>query len=383
MNMTPTSPSKPSAAELPTQAMPDAGRATNATPLLSVRNLRVQLTTDRGEADALREISFTLARGETLGIVGESGSGKSTLALSLPGLMPEGARVSGSIALNGEELIGLPDRALQAVRGRRIGMVFQEPMTALNPLHRVGDQVAEPLRLHQRMGRRAARAEAIALLGRVGIPHAAAKIDAYPHAFSGGQRQRIGIAMALACGPDLLIADEPTSALDVSVQRQVLALLRELVAERGMALILISHDLGVVASAVGRVLVMYGGCVVEAGRTNEIFSRPAHPYTRGLLAARPVLGAPRGTRLATIAGQVPALADMPAGCPFAGRCDWTIDACQTALPPAVPALSAVPPRGEGHVARCIRLADLPPFALPSSLTHTPPDSTDPTVIHAR
>ena len=355
-----------------TAAPPSPG----STPLLAVNRLHVSLPTARGPAHALRSVDFTLARGETLGIVGESGSGKSMLALALPGLLPEGAHASGSIRLGGQELLGLPERALQGLRGRRIGMVFQEPMTALNPLHTIGHQVAEPLRLHQRLGRQAARATAIELLEQVGIAHAAERIDAYPHQFSGGQRQRIGIAMALSAGPDLLIADEPTSALDVTVQQQILQLLRTLAAERGMALILISHDLAVVARAADRVLVMYGGAVVEAGATHDVFARPTHPYTRGLLAARPVPDAPRGTRLATIAGQVPALADLPTGCPFAGRCGWTIAACDTALPPALPAPSprqrtepeAAQKAQEAHLARCIRMADLPH---PSRATGTP------------
>ena len=343
------------------------------TPLLAVQSLRVRLNTDLGPADALRDIAFDLAQGETLGIVGESGSGKSMLALSLPGLLPEGARATGSIALGGEELIGLPDRALQNIRGRRIGMVFQEPMTALNPLHTVGDQVAEPLRLHRAMTRLAARQVAVELLKRVGIARADERVDAFPHQFSGGQRQRIGIAMALACGPDLLIADEPTSALDVTVQRQILDLLKELVAERGMALILISHDLGVVSRAVDRVLVMYGGCVVESGRTEDVFARPAHPYTRGLMAARPALDAPRGTRLATIAGQVPALAEMPRGCPFAGRCEWTLQACRAALPTLVNV-------AQGHAARCIRLDHLAPAQL--APRPPPPRPPVPVTTHA-
>jgi peptide/nickel transport system ATP-binding protein len=238
------------------------------------------------------------------------------------------------------------------LRGDRMGMIFQEPMTALNPVHTVGRQVAEPLRLHRGMNTADARKEAIALLDRVGIPDAARRMDAYPHQFSGGQRQRITIAMALACGPDLLIADEPTTALDVTIQRQILDLIRELVAERGMALMLISHDLGVIAQNVRRMLVMYGGSVVESGTTSEVFAHRTHPYTRGLFAARPGLRSARGIRLATIPGTVPELVDLPAGCPFAGRCAWTLDACFTTVPPPVEV-------GPGHVARCLRLAEIP------------------------
>jgi peptide/nickel transport system ATP-binding protein len=221
-------------------------------------------------------------------------------------------------------------------------------MTALNPLHTVGRQVAEPLRLHRGLSSAQARTEAIALLDRVGIADAARRIDAYPHQFSGGQRQRVTIAMALACGPDLLIADEPTTALDVTIQRQILELIHELVAERGMALLLISHDLGVIAQNVQRMLVMYGGSVVESGATADVFAGRMHPYTLGLFAARPGLKTPKGQRLATIPGTVPELVDLPKGCPFAGRCRLTIPACNAALPPPF----EVAP---GHTARCIRL----------------------------
>ena len=325
-------------------------------PLLEVTDLHVQLPTRRGWAPVLRGISFTLERGDTLGLIGESGSGKSMVALALMGLLPDGARTSGSIRLNGQELLGLPDAPLCQIRGQRIGMVFQEPMTALNPLHRIGHQVAEPLRLHQGLSAHAAQQAALALLERVGISDAAQRMGAYPHQFSGGQRQRITLAMALAGAPQLLIADEPTTALDVTLQRQILDLLAELVAERGMALLLISHDLGVMARQVRRLLVMYGASVVESGPTTEIFQTLAHPYTRGLWAARPRWGvayAP-GPRppLPTIAGTVPDVLDLPAGCPFAGRCAFTADICHTTAPP--PTLLA-----EGHSVRCLRLDVLP------------------------
>jgi peptide/nickel transport system ATP-binding protein len=221
-------------------------------------------------------------------------------------------------------------------------------MTALNPLHTIGAQVAEPLRLHRGLDRAAARAEALRLLDRVKLPEAAKRLDALPHQLSGGQRQRVMIAMALACGPDLLIADEPTTALDVTLQHEVLMLIDELVRGSGMALLLISHDLGVMARHVQRVAVMYGGTVVESGPTAEVFEHRAHPYTQGLYAARPRLGATRGTRLATIPGRVPELADLPAGCPFADRCGRVVDDCRRAMPPEF----AV---GTAHVARCIRL----------------------------
>ena len=316
--------------------------------MLEIKDLSVLLQTQRGPADAIRNVSFGLQRGETLGLVGESGCGKSITAMALLGLLPEGAVVKGSIRFDGKELVGQPDAAMRQLRGNRIGMIFQEPMTALNPVHTVGDQVAEPLRLHRGITREQARAQTIQLLERVGIPNAAGRIDAYPHQFSGGQRQRITIAMALACGPDLLIADEPTTALDVTIQGQILDLIHDLVTERSMALLLISHDLGVIAQNVARMMVMYGGSVIESGPTAGVFGHRAHPYTRGLFGARPRLGAPRGQRLTTIDGTVPELVDLPHGCSFADRCAWARDMCVATRPPAT-AL------GDGHEASCLRL----------------------------
>ncbi len=320
--------------------------------LLDVHDLRVDLNTSRGPADALRGVSFSMDRGDTVGLIGESGCGKSMTALALMGLLPPGARVSGSIRFDSQELVGADDAALCTLRGNRIGMIFQEPMTALNPLHTVGVQVAEPLRQHRGMGRSASRAEALRLLDRVRLPQAAQRLDAYPHQLSGGQRQRVMIAAALACGPDLLIADEPTTALDVTLQGEILDLIGELVRESGMALLLISHDLGVMARSVQRVMVMYGGTVVESGPTTSVFERLAHPYTRGLFGARPRLGQAlvngHKPRLATIAGRVPELVDLPVGCPFADRCALVIPACRAAPPPAV---SVAP----DHLARCLRI----------------------------
>ncbi len=333
--------------------MNNTSTSASTAPLLDVRDLRIGLQTQRGPATAVRGVSFALQRGETLGIVGESGCGKSITVQSLMGLLPATASVDGSIRFDGQELVGLGEAAMCRIRGNRIGMIFQEPMTALNPLHTIARQVGEPLRLHRGLSKSDARKESLALLDRVGIPDAASRLDAYPHQFSGGQRQRIGIAMALACGPDLLIADEPTTALDVTIQKQILDLIGELVAERSMALILISHDLGVIARSVSRMLVMYGGSVVESGPTAAVFAERAHPYTQGLFAARPALGAPKGVRLATIRGSVPELVDLPAGCPFAGRCSFTIDACRTAPPPP----TMLP---HDHAVRCIRLGDLVP-----------------------
>jgi peptide/nickel transport system ATP-binding protein len=240
--------------------------------LLAVQDLRVTLQTARGPADALREVSFSMARGDTVGLIGESGCGKSITALALMGLLPEGAQVSGSIRFEGRELSTLPEEQLCRVRGNRIGMVFQEPMTALNPLHTVGRQIGESLRLHKGLSGAAARAQALRLLERVQLPQAAQRLDAYPHQLSGGQRQRVVIAIALACGPELLVADEPTTALDVTIQRQVLDLIRELVRQDGMGLLLISHDLGAMADSVAPLLVMYGGTVVESGPTAAVFA---------------------------------------------------------------------------------------------------------------
>jgi peptide/nickel transport system ATP-binding protein len=327
--------------------------------LLEVTDLRVTLPTARGPAEALRGVSLSIGSGQTLGLIGESGCGKSLTALALMGLLPEGAQVRGSIRFGGRELVGLDERDWCRLRGDRIGMVFQEPMTALNPLHTVGRQIAEPLRLHRGLSAREARAEALRLLDRVRLPDAARRLDAYPHQLSGGQRQRVVIAIALACGPDLLIADEPTTALDVTIQREVLDLIGELVAEAGMALLLISHDLGVMARTVQRVMVMYGGAVAEHGPTAAVFERLAHPYTRGLFAARPHLGAraaasgKRPPRLATIPGRVPDLVDLPPGCAFADRCDLVVDACRRAPPPARPV-------GDGHEAACLRAGERPP-----------------------
>jgi peptide/nickel transport system ATP-binding protein len=321
-------------------------------PLLEVTDLSVHLQTQRGMAKAISGLNFSLERGKTLGLVGESGCGKSITAMAIMGLLPDHAITTGSIRFDNQELVGLNDGGLRKLRGNRIGMVFQEPMTALNPLHTVGQQVAEPLRLHKGLSKMEARKQTIALLDRVGIASAAQRLDAYPHQFSGGQRQRITIAMALACEPDLLIADEPTTALDVTIQAQILDLINELVQELGMALILISHDLGVIAQNTRHMMVMYGGTVVESGETSSIFQHMAHPYTRGLFSARPRLGGQRGVRLTTIAGTVPELVDLPKGCPFVERCAWADPICTT-LRPQPSQLE------QTHQASCHRLDALP------------------------
>ena len=291
--------------------------------LLRLEDLRVTLGTPEGRVTLLESVNFELAAGESLGIVGESGCGKSMTALAVMGLLPAAARAEGSILFEGEDLLGLDERSLCALRGRRIAMVFQEPMTALNPVRTIGDQVAEGLRWHLGLTRGAAAARAIRLLDRVGLPQPRFSPDLYPHQLSGGQRQRVVIAMALACEPALLIADEPTTALDVTSQAEILDLIAEVTAESAMALMLITHDLAVVWQNTAAMLVMYAGSVVERGATAEVFSRMAHPYTRGLLAASPhglEADLPAGHRLSTIPGQVPDPQHRPTGCVFAGRC---------------------------------------------------------------
>jgi peptide/nickel transport system ATP-binding protein len=316
--------------------------------LLEVADLSIDLPTSDGARRIVREASFTLDRGQTLGIVGESGSGKTMTALALMGLLPEGAMTSGAILFEGRDLTKLRESEMQDLRGDRIAMIFQEPMTALNPLHTIGRQIAEPLILHRRLSAAAAHAQAVQLLQRVGLPDPARRARAYPHELSGGQRQRAMIAMALSCGPRLIIADEPTTALDVTVQAQILDLIADLGAQSDMALILVSHDLAVIAQNCERVLVMYGGMAMESGRTSDVLARPGHPYTKALLEARPRVGAARGARLRAIPGSAPSAGAAPKGCPFAGRCPMTIAACSDAVPPPVTL-------GPDHVSRCIRI----------------------------
>jgi peptide/nickel transport system ATP-binding protein len=303
--------------------------------LLSLQNLRVTLETPRGPAPILENVSFDLAAGSTLGIVGESGCGKSMTALAIMGLLPPAARTEGEILFEGENLLGLKEEELCKRRGRRLAMVFQEPMTALNPVKTIGFQVAEGLRWHLGLSRAAAEARAVTLLDRVGLPQPRFSPALYPHQLSGGQRQRVVIALALACEPALLIADEPTTALDVTSQAAILDLLAEVAAEADLALLLITHDLAVVWQNTAQMLVMYAGRVVERGATEAVFRRMAHPYTRGLLAASPAAldaALPAGRRLATIPGQVPDPLHRPPGCVFAGRCPRAQDDCLPAPP---------------------------------------------------
>jgi peptide/nickel transport system ATP-binding protein len=302
-------------------------------PLLEVRDLHTSFRTDDGIVRAVDGVSFSIDPGKTLGIVGESGSGKSVTCLTLLGLNDRRkTTVSGEALFKGRDLLKLSPRELRAVRGNEIAMVFQDPMTSLNPVQRIGSQLVEAVRLHQAVGKRAAQARALELLKLVGIPHAERRFDDYPHQFSGGMRQRAMIAMALVNDPDLLLADEPTTALDVTTQAQILALLRRLRTEVGSAIILISHDLGVVAEVADEVAVMYAAGIVEQGPLPSVFAEPRHPYTWGLLGSRPRLDR-TVSRLAQIAGMQPSLLSPPDGCRFQPRCRYAFDACPRERPP--------------------------------------------------
>jgi oligopeptide/dipeptide ABC transporter ATP-binding protein len=304
--------------------------------LLSVEDLRVEFWTSRGTVYAVNGVSFDIAPGETLGIVGESGCGKSVTALALLGLLPRAGRVRSGVAhFDGRDLLRLRRRALRAIRGRQIAMIFQDPMTSLNPVLTIGRQLREPLETHFRLSRRAAAARAAELLDRVGIPNPDARLVDYPHQFSGGMRQRAMIAMALACRPKLLIADEPTTALDVTIQAQILALLRELVAEEQTALVLITHDLGVVAGMCERVNVMYAGMFMETGSAEQLFAAPRHPYTLGLLQSVPRLDAARRARLQPIEGAPRDMLRPPSACPFQPRCRYEVELSRREVPPLV------------------------------------------------
>lgn len=303
-------------------------------PLLAVDRLEVTFTGDDREVPAVRGVSFEIGAGETVALVGESGCGKSVSALALIGLLPARTRVRGSVTLEGRELLSLPPSELRRVRGGSIAMVFQEPMTSLNPVVRIGPQVEEVLTLHRGFDRGRARREAVELLAHVGIASPERRAAQYPHELSGGMKQRVMIAMAVAGRPKLLIADEPTTALDVTIQAQILSLLRGLCREHGMALLLITHDLGIVAHYASRVNVMYGGKIVEQASVTELFDTPAHPYTRALLAALP--GVDGRARLEAIPGRVPAPDRLPLGCPFTPRCKYVLDRCLGEMPALLP-----------------------------------------------
>jgi oligopeptide/dipeptide ABC transporter ATP-binding protein len=328
--------------------MSQSGTSTNGI-LLEIQDLQTHFVTDAGTVRAVDGVSLTVRKGETLGVVGESGCGKSVTALSVLRLIPNppGRIVGGKILLDGRNLLDLPEDEMRKVRGGSISMIFQEPMTSLNPVFTVGDQIAEGIRLHQRLSKRDSWNKAIEMLRLVRIPDADRRVKEYPHQMSGGMRQRVMIAMALSCNPHLLIADEPTTALDVTIQAQILELLNQLKAELGMAVMLITHDLGVVADTAARVAVMYAGRVVEQAPVLELFTNPLHPYTQGLLNSIPrIEKAERRPRLQAIPGMVPDLLDLPRGCKFQARCTKVFEACRGDEPQLKAMGSA------NHIVRC-------------------------------
>ena len=333
----------------------DIPESSTGAPLLEVRNLQTTFDlTKKLSIQAVDGVSFRVHPGETLAIVGESGSGKSVTSLSIMGLLPKDVgRVSaGSIKLQGREITTLSDAEMRDIRGREIGMIFQEPMTSLNPVHTIGQQIAEMVIRHQKLSKSRARARAIEMLELVGIPEPKRRVDNYPHEMSGGMRQRAMIAMALACEPRILIADEPTTALDVTIQAQMLELMQDLQKKLGMAIIFITHDLGVVAEVADRVVVMYGGQVVETASVEDIFRNPRMPYTAGLMNSIPRLGSSiNKKRLEAIPGTVPALTNLPRGCRFHPRCAYVQDICKAALPDLEEA-------SDGHMIRCVRWREL-------------------------
>jgi oligopeptide/dipeptide ABC transporter ATP-binding protein len=331
--------------------------ATNAPdppePVLEIRDLVVEFATGRGYLPVVGPLDLRLPKGRTLGLVGESGSGKTVTALSVLRLVPQppGRIPSGQVLFEGQDLLTLREKAMSDIRGRRIAMIFQEPMTSLDPAFTVGTQISEVIRRHKQVSRRQAWKEAVELLGLVGIPSAERRAGYYPHAFSGGMRQRVMIAMAVSCQPDVLIADEPTTALDVTVQAQILDLLKQLQADLGMSMIFVTHDLGVVADVCDRVAVMYAGQVVESGAAQDLFERPQHPYTEGLLQSMPQLDGERA-RMSTIGGVVPPPDRLPHGCRFHPRCRYTLDACIAGVPELRPIATT------DRLARCIRSEEL-------------------------
>ncbi|MGZ0052853.1 ABC transporter ATP-binding protein [Brevibacillus gelatini] len=315
-------------------------------PVLQIENLQTHFFTDRGQIPAVDGVTITVNKGEVVGIVGESGCGKSVTSLSVMKLVPNppGKIVGGTIKFKGEDLVTADEKRMRDIRGNEIAMIFQEPMTSLNPVFTIGNQIGEAIRLHMKVSKKEARARAIDMLKKVGIPRAEAIVDEYPHQLSGGMRQRVMIAMAMACNPELLIADEPTTALDVTIQAQILDLMRQLNQEAQTAILLITHDLGVVAEMCHRVVVMYAGNVVEEGDVRTILKKPKHPYTKGLLNSLPKLEGPR-ERLYSIPGNVPIPGSLKVGCRFAPRCDQATDLCRSEMPQ----LKAV---GENHLSRC-------------------------------
>ncbi|MFD8079610.1 dipeptide ABC transporter ATP-binding protein [Streptomyces sp. NPDC059718] len=336
-------------------------RPASGDPVLTVRDLRVSFPGEAGRVQAVRGVDFTLRAGETLAVVGESGSGKSVTATAVLGLLPDDAEVTGSVRLKGRELLGLPDRRMSGIRGRDIGMVFQDPLSALTPVFSIGAQLVEALRIHQDLTAAQARERALELLDLVGIPDPRRRVDAFPHEFSGGMRQRAVIAMAIANDPEVIIADEPTTALDVTIQAQVLEVLGKAQEVTGAAILLITHDLGVVAGMADRVVVMYAGKPVETGTADELFATPRMPYTIGLLGSVPRLDTGDRTALTPIEGTPPSMVDLPAGCPFAARCPVAVDRCRT----EEPGLRTVA-TGAGHATACHRAHEIDtPGGIPS------------------
>jgi peptide/nickel transport system ATP-binding protein len=328
-----------------------SGRRTTGDPLLAIRDLEVEFRTSGGPVRAVNGVSFDIAAGEMVGLVGESGSGKSVTSRAVMGLLPpRTSTIRGSVRLSGDELVGLPEKAYRKVRGERVAMVFQDPLTALNPLYRAGEQVAEALRFHFGLSQKEALGRARDLFADVGLPDPDEVVAKYPHELSGGMRQRVLIAMALACEPDLLIADEPTTALDVTIQAQILELLRDLVQDRGMALLLITHDLGVVRELCERAIVLYAGRIAEQASVDRLFANPLHPYTAGLAASNPQI-ASRRARLPQIPGGPPNPASIPPGCPFSPRCPAAVDRCAVEVPVLLPA-------GNGRLVACHRSPEL-------------------------
>lgn len=325
-----------------------------ATPVLEVENLVTTFETDAGRLTAVDGVSFTVKAGQTVGLVGESGCGKSVTALSIMRLLPQpmGQISGGSIRLQDRDLVSLPTEEMHQIRGGKIGMIFQEPMTALNPVHTIGRQLSEVFLLHLTKDPKDAWQRGVSMLEKVGIPAPADRMHEYPHQLSGGMRQRVVIAMALACEPSVVIADEPTTALDVTIQAQILELMQQLQRDLGIAIVLITHDLGVVAEMCDEVVVMYAGRIAERGPVEHIFGNPSHPYTQGLLASIPRLATPRKSKLPIIEGMVPGLADMPGGCRFQNRCPHRADICEK--PPPLDQVAA------GHDCACHRWRELTP-----------------------
>jgi peptide/nickel transport system ATP-binding protein len=318
---------------MPDQTSNQTSNQTDAEPLLDVRNLSVKFRTRQGQVTAVDNLSFSIAPGQVLGVVGESGSGKSVTCLAVLRLLTDpGVIIEGEVLFRGRDLLKLPDKELRSVRGREIAMIFQDPMTALTPVYTAGWHIAEQIRAHEDISKKAARARAIQLLDEVGIPNPDQRVDSYPHQFSGGMRQRVVIAMALACNPALLIADEPTTALDVTIQAQILDLMQRLRRDHGSSILLITHDMGVVSQIADDVLVMYGGRVSEFGSRREVFHHPAHPYTWGLLSSIPRTDRARTRRLAAIPGQPISPLNLPPGCRFAPRCHFAHDTCEQSPP---------------------------------------------------